>query len=97
MTVYCLAVASDLTGTDEDTPVVVVRDHEDTEGILLLGVNGIEQTIFGSENITRDDWRVELRLDRLLFGPPGAANSSLFDSGVIRDQDGDLLLRGGGR
>jgi len=94
-----LLVASDLFGLDgssDQTPVVVIRNHEDDaiEGILLLGIEGIEQTTKGlTDDIVPDDWRVALRDDSLLFAPSGAANTSLFDSGIIRDESGALTLR----
>ncbi len=53
-------VASDLTGADHDTPVVVIRDHELLQGILLLGIEGSRATTTCCDKVTLDNWRVAL-------------------------------------
>ncbi|MDO8750294.1 MAG: hypothetical protein Q7K03_04010 [Dehalococcoidia bacterium] len=93
---FCtLCVASDQTTANYDTPVVVIRDHENTQGILLLGQEG--------SGATRNEWRMALYTDKLMFGPPGGRQERTglrttdgFDVGISRDPLGNLRLMSGG-
>ncbi len=92
---YTLGIASNVRGDRfGDTPIVVIRDNENTQGILILGQDGVTQT--------RDEWRTGLYTDKLLFGPPGfrdvtgLKSGSGFDAGISRDNNTGLLLLMGG-